>query len=83
VDAPRSVAELASVEPDHVYVFVSYGAEGEAESLRALGFHVDTAVTKHSGGGTASRSYPRSASPLALSDPLCDASNRLNSSSFL
>lgn len=54
--APRSVAELASVEPDHAYVFVSYGGEAEAESLRAIGFHVDTTVTEHSGGGTASRS---------------------------
>jgi hypothetical protein len=46
----------ASVEPDHIFVFVTAGGEREADALQALGFKIDPAVMKHSGGGTASRS---------------------------
>ena len=50
------LGQTATVEPDHIFVFVTSGGEAEADALRAHGFKIDSGVMKHSGGGTASRS---------------------------
>lgn len=41
------------VEVDHVYLWVTLGAEAEMEALRRVGFTVDAEPTRHPGQGTA------------------------------
>lgn len=53
---PSASAQQPMVELDHVYVVVPTGAEAEIALLRSHGFFVDSAVSRHTGYGTASRS---------------------------
>lgn len=44
------------LEVDHLFVFVPAPGSAEASALTAAGFRVDTAIMRHEGQGTASRS---------------------------
>jgi hypothetical protein len=49
-------AQAPRVELDHVFIAVPAPGTAEVEALQRLGFTVDTAVMRHTGQGTASRS---------------------------